>query len=146
MAESLVPQDFAGKIYLNGKYGPSSSQANFSLKNPKDGSIVVEGVPICNAEDVESAVIVAEEAFKGPWSKFTGQQRGQCLQKLVALLETRLMPALILDSYTGGNPVSLMQTREWLYIKNCILYYSGWTDKLKGDYFPADDGTSSHSL
>ena len=75
------------------------------------------------------------------WSKFTAVQRTECLLKLVGLLEEQLIPILTLDSLTGGNPVSLIPTREKNYIKNGIIYYAGWTDKQKGDYFPADDGT-----
>jgi len=118
----------------------SSSDKTLVVKNPKDNSIVADGIPIANEEDVDLAVKYAEEAFRGPWSKFTAMQRTECLHNLVILLEERLVPVLTLDSLTSGNPVSLIPTREKNYIKNCILYYSGWTDKLKGDYFPADDG------
>ncbi|KAL7931897.1 aldehyde dehydrogenase [Trichoderma chlorosporum] len=52
----------------------------------------------------------------------------------------KLPDILGLDSLTTGNPVSLIPTREKNYVKNCLLYYDGWTDKLRGDYFPADDG------
>lgn len=137
----LNPKDYAGKIFLNGEFVLSKSKHAFLLKNPKDGSVVVEGIPICNEEDVDLAVDAAEAAFSGPWSKFTQLQRTECLQKLAALVEDQLIPILTLDSYTSGNPVSLIPTREKNYIKNGVLYYSGWADKLKGDYFPADDGT-----
>ena len=141
VAAKLNPQSFT-KIYLNGEYVESKSKDTFSLKNPKDGSVVVEGLPKCGQEDVDLAVKYAEEAYNGPWSKFTALQRTECFHKLAALMEDQLLDILTLDSYTGGNPVSLIPTREKNYIKNCILYYSGWTDKLRGDYFPADDGTS----
>ena len=139
-APKLDPTDYAGKIYLNGEFVQSKSKDVFSLKNPKDNSIAVEGIPISNAEDVDLAVKYAQEAFNGPWSKLTALQRTECLHKLGALMEEQLIPILTLDSYTSGNPVSLIPTREKNYIKNCILYYSGWTDKQKGDYFPDDDG------
>jgi acyl-CoA reductase-like NAD-dependent aldehyde dehydrogenase len=139
-ASSLNPSKLT-KIYLNGEYVDSKSKETFSLKNPKDNSVVVEGIPISGPEDVELAVKYAEEAYNGPWSKFTALQRTECFHKLAALLEEQLIPILTLDSLTSGNPVSIIPTREKTYIKNCILYYSGWTDKQKGDYFPADDGT-----
>jgi len=141
-ASALDPRQFT-KLYLNGEYVESKSKQTFSVKNPKDNSIVAENIPIAGSEDVDLAVKYAEEAFNGPWSKFTALQRSECFQKLVALLEEQLIPILTLDSLTSGNPVSLIPTREKNYIKNCILYYSGWTDKQKGDYLPADDGTLS---
>lgn len=139
MPKELDPKSY-GSVYINGKYQPSSSDKFLTLKNPKNNTVVADGVPIANEEDVDLAVKYAEEAFKGPWSKFTAIQRTECLQKLVALLDEQLIPILTLDSLTSGNPVSLIPTREKTYIKNCILYYSGWTDKMKGDYLPADDG------
>lgn len=128
------------KLYLNGEYVAAKSSETFSLKNPKDGSLVVEGVPVAGQEDIELAVKYAEEAFRGPWSKFTGMQRTECLNKLAALMDEYLIPILTLDSLTAGIPVSLIPTREKTYIKNCIIYYAGWTDKHAGDYLPADDG------
>jgi acyl-CoA reductase-like NAD-dependent aldehyde dehydrogenase len=138
-ASAYNPKEFT-KIYLNGEYVKSTSKETFSVKNPKDNSVVVEGVPLSGPEDVELAVKYAEEAYNGPWSKFTALERTQCFHRLAAILEDKLLDILTLDSLTSGNPVSIIPTREKNYIKNAILYYAGWTDKQKGDYFPADDG------
>ncbi|KAK5453302.1 hypothetical protein LTS15_006487 [Exophiala xenobiotica] len=128
------------KLFLNGKYVASKSEQTYGLKNPKDNSVVVENIPIAGPADVEAAVSYAEEAFQGPWSRFTAIQRTECLLKLASLLDEELIPILTLDSLTSGIPVSLAPVRERNYIRNCLLYYAGWTDKQKGDYFPADDG------
>jgi aldehyde dehydrogenase (NAD+)/retinal dehydrogenase len=132
------PEDFT-KLYLNGEFVDSRSRETFSLKNPKDNTLVVEGIPIANSEDVDLAVSYAEEAFKA-YSKFTAMQKTTCFHNLAVLLEEHLIDILTLDSLTSGNPVSIIPTREKDYIKNTIIYYSGWTDKQKGDYLPADDG------
>lgn len=139
VSKALDPKAYKS-LYINGEYISSSSDKFLTLKNPKDNSIVADGVPIANEQDVDLAVKHAEAAFKGPWSKFTAMQRTECMHKLVALMDEQLISILTLDSLTSGNPVSLIPTREKTYIKNCILYYSGWTDKMKGDYLPADDG------
>ncbi|PVH72279.1 aldehyde dehydrogenase [Cadophora sp. DSE1049] len=133
------PQDFT-KFYINGEFANPVSKDTFIVRNPKDGTIVSDHVPVAKAADVDLAVAAAEAAFHGPWSKFTALERSNCFYKLVDLLEDRLVDILTLDSLTTGNPVSLIPTREKNYIKNCLLYYAGWTDKQKGDYFPADDG------
>ncbi|KAF2806779.1 aldehyde dehydrogenase [Mytilinidion resinicola] len=134
----MIPKDFI-KLYLNGEFVDSKSKEKFSLRNPKDNTLVVEGIPIADSEDVDLAVEHADEAFKA-YSKFTAGQKTQCFHKLAAILEEQLIDILTLDSLTSGNPVSIIPTREKDYIKNTILYYSGWTDKQKGDYLPADDG------
>lgn len=128
------------KLYLNGQYVPAQSGETYSLKNPKDNTVVIDDVPIAGTADVEAAVKYAEEAFRGPWSRFTAIQRTECFLRLATLLEEELTPILTLDSLTSGIPVSLAPIRERNYIRNCVLYYAGWTDKQKGDYFPADDG------
>lgn len=135
----LDPKSYT-KLYINGGYVESSSDNTFEVRNPKDNSLVADGIPIASEEDVNLAVRHAEEAFRGPWSKFTAMQRAECLRNLADILEEELIRVLTLDSLTSGNPVSLIPTREKNYIKSCILYYSGWTDKHKGDYLPADDG------
>jgi acyl-CoA reductase-like NAD-dependent aldehyde dehydrogenase len=138
-SNDLDPKSYTD-LFLNGKYVAAENKEVYSLRNPKDNSVVAENIPIAGQADIEAAVKYAEEAFRGPWSQFTAIQRTECLLKLAALLEEELMPIIKLDSLTSGIPVSLAPIRERSYIKNCVIYYAGWTDKQKGDYFPADDG------
>lgn len=135
----MNPNDFT-KLFLNGRYVEASSAETYSLKNPKNNIVVANNIPIAGSEDVDLAVKYAEEAFRGPWSRYTAMERIECLIKLVALLDDELIPILTLDSLTSGIPISLAPVRERDYIRNCVMYYAGWTDKQKGDYFPADDG------
>jgi acyl-CoA reductase-like NAD-dependent aldehyde dehydrogenase len=140
MANSPSPADFDHKHYINGEYVKSQSKSVYTLHNPKDNSVVTERAALADTEDVEAAVVAAEAAFNGTWSTFSAAQRTACLLNLADLLEDQLEAILTLDSLTTGNPVSLIPTREKTYIKNCLVYYAGWTDKQRGDYFPADDG------
>ncbi|KIW79870.1 hypothetical protein Z517_06485 [Fonsecaea pedrosoi CBS 271.37] len=129
------------KHYINGKFVDSVSQSTYTVYNPKDGTLLSDQMAIAGAEDVEKAVQAAETAFfDGPWSKFTAVQRAACLNKLADILEERLVEILILDSLASGNPISLAPTRDRPYIIGHLRYYAGWTDKMKGDYFPDDDG------
>ncbi|KAM0187503.1 hypothetical protein ACHAPI_011138 [Fusarium lateritium] len=137
--KSLDPKSYT-KLYLNGQYVAPRNQETYTLKNPKDNTIAVDKAPIAGPEDIDAAVKYADDAFRGPWGKFSALQRTECLLKLASLIDGELMPILELDSLTSGVPVSLAPIRERNYIRNCVLYYAGWTDKQKGDYFPADDG------
>ncbi|KAF2103325.1 aldehyde dehydrogenase [Rhizodiscina lignyota] len=139
MAPALSPKSYS-KLYINGQYVDAISKKTLTLLNPKDNTLVTESVPNAGAEDVDLAVSYAEDAFTGPWSTFTAAERSACFLRLVNILDDRLPDILYLDSLTTGNPISLIPTREKNYIKNCLLYYAGWTDKQRGDYFPADDG------
>ncbi|KAK5045666.1 hypothetical protein LTR84_009035 [Exophiala bonariae] len=128
------------KFYINGSYVEPISKDTYILRNPKDNSVVADAVPVGGSEDVDLAVSAAQAAFKGPWSTFTAAQRSECLRRLADILEEKMVDILTLDSLTTGNPVSLIPSREKNYIKANLLYYAGWTDKQKGDYYPADDG------
>ncbi|KAJ4322150.1 hypothetical protein N0V84_004985 [Fusarium piperis] len=137
--KNLNPKDYS-KLFLNGQFVEAHNTETYSLKNPKDNSVVIDNLPIAGPEDVDAAVGYAEKAFHGPWSSFTALQRTECLLKLASLIDEELISILTLDSLTSGVPISLAPIRERNYIRNCVLYYAGWTDKQKGDYFPADDG------
>ncbi|KAF2020080.1 aldehyde dehydrogenase mitochondrial precursor [Aaosphaeria arxii CBS 175.79] len=137
--DALDPRNY-NKLYLNGQYVKAQSKDTYSLKNPKNNTTVIEDIPIAGPADVDAAVGYAEEAFRGPWSQFTALQRTECFLRLVTLLDNELTPILEMDSLTSGIPISLAPIRELNYIRNCVLYYAGWTDKQKGDYYPADDG------
>ncbi|KAH7385690.1 aldehyde dehydrogenase domain-containing protein [Pyrenochaeta sp. MPI-SDFR-AT-0127] len=138
-SDELDPRQYS-RLYLNGQYVQAQSEETYALKNPKNNALVIENVPIAGPNDCDTAVKFAEEAYRGPWGQFTAMQRTECLLKLASLLDTELTPILTLDSLTSGIPVSLAPVRERNYIRNCVLYYAGWTDKQKGDYYPADDG------
>jgi aldehyde dehydrogenase (NAD+)/retinal dehydrogenase len=137
---TLTPEFFNGKHYINGSYVKSTSSATFELKNPKDDTIVAESIAIAGPAEVDAAVTAAEAAFRGPWSTFSASQRTECMLKLASILDDKLIDILTLDSLSTGNPVSLIPTRERNYINGCLKYYAGWTDKFRGDSFPADDG------
>lgn len=139
-SKALDPKSYT-KLFLNGQYVEALNKETYSLKNPKDNTTVIENAPVAGPEDIDVAVQYAEAAFRGPWSRFTAGQRTECFIKLASLLDEELMPILTMDSLVSGIPVSLAPVREKTYIRNCVLYYAGWTDKHKGDYFPADDGT-----
>ncbi|OAL22863.1 hypothetical protein AYO22_06771 [Fonsecaea multimorphosa] len=128
------------KFYINGEYVKPSTDEVFTVRNPKDDTVVSDRVPVGAQEDVDAAVRHAEAAFRGEWSTFTSAERARCLYRLSEILDEHLGDLLRLDTLTGGHPVSLIPTREKNYIVNGLRYMSGWCDKFKGDYFPDDDG------
>lgn len=140
MRNSGLDPNGYNQLYFNGHFIPSKYKNTYSLRNPKDNTVVAENIPIAGPEDIEAAVSHAENAFSGPWSRFTALQRTECLLKLASLLDDQLTDILTLNSSTSGDPVSLIPVRERNYIRDTIIYYAGWTDKQKGDYFSADDG------
>jgi aldehyde dehydrogenase (NAD+)/retinal dehydrogenase len=122
LLNSSIPITF-NQLYLNGAYSSPDSSESFSVLNPKDNTLVADGIPVAGDSDVDNDVRFAEVAFRGPWSKFSAAERSACFHRLASLLEEKLPEILRLDSLTTGNPVSLIPTREKNYIQNCLLYY-----------------------
>ena len=110
------------KFYINGEYVEPSTKEVFTVRNPKDDTIVSDLVPVGGPEDVDAAVRHAEAAFKGEWSQFTSAERARCLYTLSEILDEHLEELLRLDTLTGGHPVSLIPTREKSYIVNGLRY------------------------
>ncbi|OQV09719.1 hypothetical protein CLAIMM_13811 [Cladophialophora immunda] len=106
------------KFYINGEYVEPSTDEVFTVRNPKDDTVVSDHVPVGAQEDVDAAVRHAEAAFKGEWSTFTSAERARCLYRLSDILDEHLGDLLRLDTLTGGHPVSLIPTREKNYIVN----------------------------
>lgn len=74
-------------------------------KNPKDGSDIVKFKGASEA-DVDKAVDISRKAFEtGPWATFTGDQRGQCLNKFAQLLEDHASEFAYLESVCSGRPL-----------------------------------------
>jgi acyl-CoA reductase-like NAD-dependent aldehyde dehydrogenase len=100
---------------------------------------VTSSEPICGVEDVELAVTTARAAFRGPWSKFTGAERGDCLYRLAALLDEHAEEAARYESMCSGRIVAQL-SYEVPWIARVIRYYAGWCDKLEGESLDDDDG------
>lgn len=60
-----------------------------------------------SAADVDTAVDYAERAFKtGEWSKFSGVQRGKCLNKFADLMEEHAEEIGYFESIASGRAIS----------------------------------------
>lgn len=63
-----------------------------------------------SAADIDKAVEYAAAAFKtGEWSKFTGAQRGKCLNKLADLIDENMDLIAYLESIASGRPISFVK-------------------------------------
>lgn len=75
-------------MFVGGEHVPPASGRTFEVENPARGeamALVSEG----NKKDVDSAVGVASEAFRG-WRKTGGEERGNILSRAAQILRERL--------------------------------------------------------
>lgn len=77
------------------------------LTNPKDDSNIATELREASEADVDQAVEYATRAFEtGEWSKFTGGQRGKCLNKLADLMDEHADEIAYFESIASGRAVS----------------------------------------
>ncbi|TVY92217.1 Aldehyde dehydrogenase, cytosolic [Lachnellula willkommii] len=124
---------------IEGKFVAPLSQRTSSIFNPKNNSLVTNKHPLCGQEDIDLAVETARAAFRGPWSSFSGAERGDCLYRLADLVDRNAEEAAYWESVCSGRVVSQL-SHEVPWIARVIRYYAGWCDKLEGESLTDDDG------
>ena len=94
------------KHFINGQFVASSNGATFENRAPVNDSLI--GM-VCEAssEDVNTAVLAAKAALKGPWGKLTQVQRTELLNKVAARINERFEEFLAAECLDTGKPRSM---------------------------------------
>ena len=124
------------KLYINGNFQDSSSKKTFTSIDPSTEEPWATFAK-ANAQDVNTAVESAHDAFKGEWSKLFPTQRGQYLRaigdqlkknaELLGTIETRDTGKMFKETKFQAN-----------YIAEFYYYYAGLVDKIEGATLPID--------
>ncbi|KAM5341476.1 hypothetical protein ACJ41O_014507 [Fusarium nematophilum] len=132
--------NFEVKLFINNQYVDAKSDNRLSVYNPADGSLISEAVHAAGQLDIDAAVDAANEAFTaGPWRKFTTGQRSACMNKLADLVEAKAQELAELETVAMGQPISIALRITGMLV-TLFRYYAGWTDKIRGEQLPAEDG------
>lgn len=92
------------KHYINGTWQTPASGDTFEVVNPATEQ-TISHVAAGNSQDIDNAVVAAREAFDhGPWPTLTGEQRGQYLHKIAALINQRIDELAKLEVQDNGKP------------------------------------------
>jgi len=94
------------KHFINGQFVASSNGATFENHAPVNDSLI--GM-VCEAssEDVNTAVLAAKGALKGPWGKLTQAQRTELLNKVAVRINERFEEFLAAECLDTGKPRSM---------------------------------------
>jgi acyl-CoA reductase-like NAD-dependent aldehyde dehydrogenase len=94
------------RFYVDGSWQTPSNTETIDIRSPSTEEVIGR-VPRGNAEDVDRAVRAARNAFNGPWTSFTPQERAQWLRRLADALERRVEDVATTISQEVGMPVTL---------------------------------------
>ena len=120
------------KILIHGKWEDSTSMDYMDVLNPSTG-VVATRIPICNATDVDKAVMSAQEGFE-VWRKMSAEDRGEIMCKAADLIrENSDLIAGDISSEMGKPSKSALG--EVLGAANLFEYFAEEGLRVKGDIF-----------
>lgn len=93
------------QLIINNEYVDSHDTKKFTVRNPKNGEIVADDVPLAGEKDVDEAVAAAEKAFPA-WKATLPSQRRDMLNKLADLMAENNKALGELNRITLGSPSS----------------------------------------
>ena len=125
---SLPPQ----QLFIGGRPVDAASNETFETINPATGETICE-VQIAGPEDVERAVMAAEEGFR-TWSALSGAERGRILMKAVGLLRARNRELAELEVLDSGKPIQEAEAVDVASGADCIEYFAGLAASLHGEH------------
>lgn len=124
------------KLLIDGKWVAAKSGKTFPTFNPATEQKIAD-VAEADAADVDLAVKAARKALEsGPWATMDARDRGRLINKLADLVEANLAELAALETLDNGKPIRDSQAADLPLVVDCLRYYAGWADKIKGDNIP----------
>jgi aldehyde dehydrogenase (NAD+) len=133
-----------GQLFINGSWKAASTGKTYPLVSPTDETIITT-IAQCEAEDVESAIDAAKNAFRHPsWSAMPPAERADLLFRIadgiaknaeeLAFCEAVEMGMLYKDSLNTNIP----------HLVKMFRYYGGWVTKMEGRTKPVEGWPGEH--
>tara|TARA_R110002049_G_scaffold138781_3_gene299180 strand:- start:4440 stop:5951 length:1512 start_codon:yes stop_codon:yes gene_type:complete len=92
--------------FINGKEDAGRSGEVFENLTPIDNS-VIGSIASGNADDIDAACKVADEAFQ-EWKSLPGKERKKILHKVADAIEDNARQIALVESYDSGQPLKFM--------------------------------------
>ena len=133
------------KMWVGGRWVDARAGKTRAVVNPSDQSILTT-VPEAGKEDVAEAVAQARAAFDGgPFSKWTGRERGTLLYKVAEAIRQRATELAEAETRNMGKPIVEAEF-DVADAAHCFEYYAGLAGKIEGETLPVPDNALSMVL
>lgn len=136
---SFSKDNLPKQLIINNKYVDSKNSKKLAVRNPKNGVLIADDIPLAGEQDVDAAVAAAEKAFP-EWKKTPPNERRNMLYKFADLIEQHGKELGELTRITLGAPWGSFGAFEIHLCAETLRYNAGWTDKFAGEAYPAEDG------
>ncbi len=119
-------------LFIGGKW--FKTRKYFDTVNPSNEEIISR-VSYASKEDVNRAVLAAEKAFSGEWSRIPAKERAKYIFRIARIMQEKAREFAVIESMDGGKPIKESKSVDVPLAIAHFFYYAGWADKL--DYaFP----------
>ena len=124
----------AMRMVIGGELVEAADGRTFDVVEPHAGSTVATA-PLGSAEDVDRAVIAAQAAFEGEWSRLSAADRGSLMLRFAEVVRAHEDELAQLESRQIGKPISGARW-EVAQVAKVLEFYAGATTKLHGSTIP----------
>lgn len=146
LAQIVKPKLKPGRLFINGRFEESSSEATIDVINPATGELLTT-VPDANAHDVDRAVTAARASFeRKSWRGKDPSQKEKILWDLSEILARNKDELAVLESMENGKTLREAERADVNPAVDAFRYYAGWVRKIYGETIPVDGPFLNYTL
>lgn len=131
--------------FINGEYVPSLSGKVKDNINPATEEVISQ-ISQGGLEEVNEAVAAAKKALKGPWKKFTLDQRIAVIRKIGDIILERKDELARLESLDTGKPIWLSTAVDISRSAFNFQFFADYLRSVGTEAFETDDVAINYSL
>ena len=143
-AEKLV-KSVDSLHFINGEYVPSLSGKVKDNINPATEEVISQ-ISQGGQEEVNEAVAAAKKALKGPWKKFTLDQRIAVIRKIGDIILERKDELAQLESLDTGKPIWLSTAVDISRSAFNFQFFADYLRSVGTEAFETDDVAINYSV
>ncbi|KAH7145509.1 aldehyde dehydrogenase domain-containing protein [Dactylonectria estremocensis] len=130
-------------LFINNEWREAKSGETITVVSPIDEKEIAK-VHAGGQQDIDDAVEAARAAFKGPWSKVSGTERGELMRKLADLVEASTKTFASIDTWNNGKRFS-SAAGDVSELTGVLRYYAGYADKVFGQVINTTENKFSYT-
>lgn len=118
---------------INGAWQPPKEGGYFKTINPAKSDEVLAEVALGTKEDVDSAILAAQEAFP-QWSALGGHDRAKYLYAIARAVAKHARMFAVLESLDNGKPIRETRDIDVPVVIRHFYYHAGWAQTLEKEF------------
>src|SRR3984957_6123184 len=132
------------QVLIGGRWLRGDGGVAQDVLDPSVNELLFRVTP-ASTEQVDAAVQSCWHAFRGPWAKMPGLEKGACISRLAGLMRQHVDTLAELESRNTGIPIT--QSRfEVESAARHLEYFAGFAGKIEGMSVDLPDGRLMYSV